>query len=64
MYYTQTIGGGYRCNPVAYKTLDEAKWEARRSSLDASEVRVYDCTGGPNGILIGRYCNGELAKPS
>jgi len=64
MYYTHTIGGRWTSYPVAYKTLEDAEREAIRSSLDASEVRLWDCTKSPQGTLLGRYRNGALSPDS
>ena len=58
MFYTEYVGHRWATQSVGHKSLDGAEQEAERSSRDCSEVRVYDCTNSPSGVLVCVYRKG------
>ena len=58
MFYTEDKGHRWATQAVQHETLEAAHHEAARSSHDCFETRVYDCSGGPVGVLVAVYRNG------
>lgn len=64
-YYVQTRSITEKYHPVAYGTLEEAeRMAALRTASDRTVwAEVWDCTGGPSGVLVGTYANGSRREP-
>lgn len=63
MYYTEAKGHRWAFVPVAYKSLDDAKREAKRTSHECSHVLVWDCTDSPVGALVAKFVLGAEVSP-
>lgn len=51
-YFVECIGTGYLSCPVQFKSKNDAIEWANQKRKSCMEVRVYDCSNGPVGILI------------